>query len=87
MGKTQSIHNAYVDAASEIAKTTKKRVADLIDHGGEKGRVVEGLVYELIECFLPKRFSIGSGRGRYVVNTHGTLTPSIRRRPHDVGEM
>ncbi len=61
MSKTPSIHNAYVEAASEIAKTTKKRVADLIGHGGEKGRVVEGLVVELIERFLPKRFSIGSG--------------------------
>ncbi len=61
MVDTQSFHNAYVKAASEIAKTSKNHVADLIGHGGEKGRVVEGLVVELLESFLPKRFSIGSG--------------------------
>ncbi len=54
-------HKDFIDAISAVARLTQKRLAELIQHGGEKGALAETIVSGFLEKFIPKRYSIGSG--------------------------
>ena len=70
----QKVHQAYVDGLKSIAEEIKSKIAILIKHHGEKGRVVEGIVTDIFHKILPKRFSIGTG---FIITKDGEYSSQL----------
>jgi hypothetical protein len=60
MTGTIGAHVAYVRGLKKISEQARES-ANLVAHPSEKGRILEGIAKALLEQFLPKRYSIGTG--------------------------
>jgi hypothetical protein len=56
-----SQHISYLDALQTLADQSKRELARLMPHHGERGRIAEEIIKSVLTRTLPKRFSIGTG--------------------------
>ena len=56
-----SHHTSYLNALQEICKITEDRIAPLMSHHGERGRIAEEIFQDFLRKLLPTKFSLGSG--------------------------
>jgi len=54
-------HLTYLKALQLIADLSKRELAALMPHRGERGRIAEEIIRGVLQRTLPKRFSIGTG--------------------------
>jgi hypothetical protein len=57
----KSAASTYSEWLVQTVRRYEGLAKDLVSHGAEKGRIVEGVVGTALQTVLPKRFSIGSG--------------------------
>lgn len=54
-------HLTYLRALQLIADQSKRELATLMPHLGERGRIAEEIIRGVLQRTLPKRFSVGTG--------------------------
>jgi len=54
-------HLTYLKVLQLIADQSKRELAILMPHLGERGRIAEEIVHSVLQRILPKRFSLGTG--------------------------
>lgn len=59
--KPEPQHLTYLKALQLIADQSKRELATLMPHLGERGRIAEEIIRGVLHRTLPKRFSIGTG--------------------------
>ncbi|MGJ5141478.1 DUF6602 domain-containing protein [Bradyrhizobium oligotrophicum] len=64
-------HLNYMSALQVIADQSQLAMARLMPHLGERGRIAEEIIKNILERTLPKRFSIGTG---VVISAHGEVS-------------
>jgi hypothetical protein len=64
-------HLSYMSALQVIADQSQLAMARLMPHLGERGRIAEEIVKNVLGRTLPKRFSIGTG---VVISAHGEVS-------------
>ena len=57
----ESKHLTYLRALQLIADQSKRELATLMPHMGERGRIAEEIIRGVLQRTLPKRFSLGTG--------------------------
>jgi len=56
-----SQHFSYLKALQRLADESQRELAALMPHSGERGRIAEEIIRNVLLRILPKRFSIGTG--------------------------
>jgi hypothetical protein len=56
-----SRHTLYINALQLLADQSRRELAQLMPHYGERGRIAEEIIKAFLSKTLPKRFSIGTG--------------------------
>jgi hypothetical protein len=64
-------HISYMNGLHAIADQSRKELARLMPHHGERGRIAEDIVRGVFNKIMPKRFSIGTG---VVFSAHGEVS-------------
>ena len=54
-------HISYMAALQHLADQSQRELAQLMPHYGERGRIAEEIIKNVLTRTLPKRFSIGTG--------------------------
>lgn len=54
-------HISYMAALQQLADHSRRELARLMPHYGERGRIAEEIIKSVLARTLPKRFSIGTG--------------------------
>lgn len=54
-------HISYMAALQHLADQSQRELAQLMPHHGERGRIAEEIIKNVLTRTLPKRFSIGTG--------------------------
>lgn len=54
-------HLTYIRALQMISDQSRRELATLVPHLGERGRITEEIICSVLRGILPKRFSIGTG--------------------------
>src|ERR1044072_2920653 len=69
--KQELQHISYLDGLQAIADQSRRELARLMPHRGERGRIAEDIVRSVFHKIMPKRFSIGTG---VVFSAHGEVS-------------
>jgi len=54
-------HSIYLGTLQRLADESQRELATLMPHHGERGRIVEEIIKNVLHRILPRRFSIGTG--------------------------
>jgi len=65
---------SYSEMLRESFGVNSSHIRDIVDHPGEKGRLIEHITIDLLQRFTPKRFSIGTG---FVIDRDGWISSQI----------
>jgi hypothetical protein len=65
------VNDLYTKALEDLAKIQKDRISSYFTHPGEKGRLHEHIVWDLIVKICPKKYSIGTG---FIINSYGEMS-------------
>lgn len=65
------MNDLYVKALEDLARIQKERISSYFKHPGEKGRLHEHIVWDLIGNICPKKYALGTG---FVTNSHGDMS-------------
>src|ERR1044072_6566500 len=68
--KQELQHISYLDGLQAIADQSRRELARLMPHRGERGRIAEDIVRSVFHKIMPKRFSIGTC---VVFSAHGEV--------------
>lgn len=60
-GDQASRHISYMTALQHLAHQSQREMARLMPHYGERGRIAEEIIKNVLIKILPKRFSVGTG--------------------------
>ncbi|MCC8956179.1 hypothetical protein H8B02_22940 [Bradyrhizobium sp. Pear77] len=60
-GENTSQHISYLAALQQLADHSRRELAQLMPHYGERGRIAEEIIKGVLTRILPKRFSISTG--------------------------
>lgn len=66
------MNKLYTKALEDLAQAQKRQIDSYFTHPGEKGRLNEHIVVDLLKQILPSKYSVGTG---FITNTHGDLSP------------
>lgn len=67
-------HLTYLRMLQLIADQSRRELAALMPHMGERGRIAEEIIKNILTRILPKRFSIGTG---VIIAANGDCSPQI----------
>jgi hypothetical protein len=59
--KQASQHISYIGALQQLADHSQRELSRLMPHFGERGRIAEEIIKNVLSRILPKRFSLGTG--------------------------
>jgi hypothetical protein len=71
-GDNSSRHISYMAALQQLADHSRRELARLMPHYGERGRIAEEIIKGVLTRTLPKRFSIGTG---VIFSADGQVSP------------
>ena len=74
MTRRSGQHLTYLRMLQLIADQSRRELAALMPHMGERGRIAEEIIKNILIRILPKRFSIGTG---VVIAASGDCSPQI----------
>lgn len=66
------MNDLYTKALEELANAQKRQIDSYFTHSGEKGRLNEYIVVDLLKQILPRKYSLGAG---FIINTQGDMSP------------
>lgn len=67
-------HLTYLRMLQLIADQSRRELAALMPHMGERGRIAEEIIKNILTRILPKRFSVGTG---VIIAANGDCSPQI----------
>ncbi|MGY4256759.1 hypothetical protein ACVI1L_003827 [Bradyrhizobium sp. USDA 4516] len=74
MTRRSGQHLTYLRMLQLIADQSRQELATLMPHMGERGRIAEEIIKNILMRILPKRFSIGTG---VIISASGDCSPQI----------
>jgi hypothetical protein len=74
MARRPNQHLTYLRMLQLIADQSRQEIKVLMPHLGERGRLAEEIIKNILARILPKRFSIGTG---VVIAANGDCSPQI----------
>lgn len=67
-----SMNNLYAKALENLAQAQKAQIDSYFKHPGEKGRMNEQVVVDLLRQISPKKYSFGTG---FIIDTRNDISP------------
>jgi len=65
------MNDLYIKAFKYLARARRERISSYVKHRGEKGRLNEQIVSDLLRDISPTRFALGTG---FIINSQGSTS-------------